>query len=42
MEMPDLNDVRIFVAVGHAGTLTAAAQQLSFSDVNRQPGADSP
>ncbi len=30
MEMPDLNDVRIFVAVGHAGTLTAAAQQLSF------------
>ncbi len=30
MEMPDLNDVRIFVTVGHAGTLTAAAQELSL------------
>ena len=30
MEIPDLNDVRIFVAVGHEGTLTAAAKELSL------------
>jgi LysR family transcriptional regulator, transcriptional activator for dmlA len=30
MEIPDLNDVRIFVAVGHEGTLTAAALQLQL------------
>jgi LysR family transcriptional activator of dmlA len=28
MEVPDLNDVRIFVAIGHEGTLTAAAREL--------------
>ena len=30
MEIPDLNDVRIFVAVGHEGTLTAAALELGL------------
>jgi LysR family transcriptional regulator, transcriptional activator for dmlA len=30
MEIPDLNDVRIFVAVGREGTLTAAALELQL------------
>jgi len=30
MEIPDLNDVRIFVAIGQEGTLTAAARALSL------------
>lgn len=30
MEIPDLNDVRIFVAIGQEGTLTAAARKLSL------------
>jgi LysR family transcriptional regulator, transcriptional activator for dmlA len=30
VEIPDLNDVRIFVAIGHEGTLTAAARALSL------------
>lgn len=28
MQLPDLNDVRIFVEVGQAGTLTAAAREM--------------
>ena len=28
MKEPDLNDIRIFVMIGHAGTLTAAAREL--------------
>ena len=30
MEIPDLNDVRTFVAIGQEGTLTAAAKQLNL------------
>jgi DNA-binding transcriptional LysR family regulator len=30
VEIPDLNDVRIFVAIGQEGTLTAAAKALSL------------
>ncbi|NYF80633.1 LysR family transcriptional regulator [Granulicella arctica] len=30
MEMPDLNDVRTFVAIGQEGTLTAAARELKL------------
>ena len=30
MEIPDLNDVRTFVAVGQEGTLTAAARELKL------------
>ena len=30
MEIPDLNDVRIFVAIGQGGTLTAAAKELNL------------
>ena len=30
MEIPDLNDVRIFVAIGREGTLTAAAKELNL------------
>jgi LysR family transcriptional activator of dmlA len=30
MEIPDLNDVRTFVAIGQEGTLTAAARELNL------------
>lgn len=30
MEIPDLNDVRTFVAIGQGGTLTAAAKELNL------------
>lgn len=30
MEIPDLNDIRIFVAIGQEGTLTAAARELNL------------
>ena len=30
MEIPDLNDVRTFVVIGQAGTLTAAAKELNL------------
>jgi LysR family transcriptional activator of dmlA len=30
VEIPDLNDVRTFVAIGHEGTLTAAARELNL------------
>ncbi len=30
MELPDLNDVRTFVAIGREGTLTAAARELNL------------
>ncbi len=30
MEIPDLNDVRNFVAIGQEGTLTAAAKELNL------------
>jgi DNA-binding transcriptional LysR family regulator len=30
VEIPDLNDVRTFVAIGQEGTLTAAARQLNL------------
>ncbi len=30
MEIPDLNDIRTFVAIGQEGTLTAAARQLNL------------
>ncbi len=30
MQLPDLNDVRIFVEVGQAGTLTAAAREMKL------------
>jgi LysR family transcriptional activator of dmlA len=30
VEIPDLNDVRIFVAIGREGTLTAAARELNL------------
>ena len=30
MELPDLNDVRTFVAIGQEGTLTAAARELNL------------
>ena len=30
MELPDLNDVRIFVEAGRAGTLTAAAREMKL------------
>jgi DNA-binding transcriptional LysR family regulator len=30
VEIPDLNDVRIFVAIGREGTLTAAAKELNL------------
>ena len=30
MKIPDLNDVRTFVAIGQEGTLTAAARELNL------------
>jgi len=37
----DLNDVRTFVAVAHAGTLTACSKGDAASYFYGQPGADS-
>ena len=41
MEIPDLNDVRTFVVIAQAGTLTAAAKELRLANLYGEPVADS-
>jgi hypothetical protein len=36
----DLNDIRTFVAVAQAGTLTAAAKELQLPTSTGEPGGD--